>query len=100
MLGDAGGVLIIVQLTMAILSTGSAECIAVSSLWSYDVYRKYINPAATGKQILMQSRIMVCGWALVMALASIILWLMGINLGYVYNFMGTAIGSAVCPIAC
>ena len=99
MMGAGGGVLVIIQLTMAILSTGSAECIAVSSLWSYDVYRTYINPNATGKQILMQSRIMVCVWALVMAIASIVLWQMGIGLGWVYNFMGTAIGSAVVPIA-
>jgi len=101
LMGTTGGVLIIIQLTMAILSTGSAECIAVSSLWSYDVYRKYINPNATGKQILLQSRIMVCVWALVMAISSIVLnAIPGIGLGWVYNFMGTAIGSAVVPIAC
>merc|ERR1711871_1239334 len=47
LIGNTGGFLIMVQLTMAILSTGSAECIAVSSLMSYDVYRPYINPEAT-----------------------------------------------------
>merc|ERR1719482_277633 len=49
LIGSAGGLLVIIQLTMAILSTGSAECIAVSSLMSYDVYRTYLNPKATGK---------------------------------------------------
>merc|ERR1712060_505951 len=47
--GESGGLMVMVQLTMAILSTGSAECIAVSSLLSYDVYREYINPEASGK---------------------------------------------------
>jgi len=99
LIGNTGGILIMVQLTMAILSTGSAECIAVSSLMSYDVYRTYINPEATGKQILMVSRVAICGWTLVMAIASIVLNEMDIGLGWVYNFMAIALGSAVCPIA-
>ena len=36
---------------MAVTSSGSAELVAVSSLVSYDVYRTYINPKATGKQV-------------------------------------------------
>jgi hypothetical protein len=106
MLGNAGGILIIIQLTMAILSTGSAECIAVSSLMSYDVYRTYLNPKATGKQILIISRVFVAVWAIVMALASIILEEIrkanadaGFGLGWVYCFMGIWIGSAVPPVA-
>merc|ERR1711939_870093 len=42
LIGDGGGVLVIIMLFMAITSTGSAECIAVSSLVTYDIYRKYI----------------------------------------------------------
>jgi hypothetical protein len=89
-----------VQLTMAILSTGSAEMIAVSSLMSYDVFRTYFRPAATGKEILWVSRFFVCVWAIIMALASIVLKEMDIGLGWVYNFMAIALGSAVVPIAC
>merc|ERR1719502_510120 len=68
--GSSGGILCMIQLTMAILSTGSAECIAVSSLMAYDIYRAYINPKATGKQILMVSRIFVAVWAVIMGVAS------------------------------
>jgi SSS family transporter len=100
LLGKSGGILVIIQLTMAILSTGSAECIAVSSLLSYDVYRTYINPEASGKQILLCSRIFVVVWAFIMAIASIVLNEFDVGLGYVYNFMATALGSAVVPIAC
>jgi len=98
--GSSGGLLVMIQLTMAILSTGSAECIAVSSLLTYDLYRTYFNPNASGKCILILSRVFVCFWALIMAVASIVLGLMGVGLGYVYNFMATALGSAVVPIAC
>ena len=38
LLGKAGASLILVMLFMAIVSTGSAESIAVSSLVSYDIY--------------------------------------------------------------
>jgi len=88
------------MLFMAITSTGSAECIAVSSLLSYDIFRTYIKPDATGMQIMMCSRIMVVVWAFVMAIASIVLKEFDVGLGYVYNFMATALGSAVVPIAC
>merc|ERR1712060_996958 len=100
LLGPAGGTMVMIQLTMAILSTGSAECIAVSSLLTYDLYRTYINANASGKKILLLSRFLVCVWALVMAIASIVLNEMKVSLGYMYNFMATAMGSAVFPIAC
>merc|ERR1719149_345239 len=99
MMGKGGGIFMIIMLFMAITSTGSAECIAVSSLVAYDIYREYINKNATGAQILMHSRIVVCVWALVMACASLILNAIGVGLGWVYNFMGICIGSAVVPIA-
>lgn len=51
-LGQGGAILILIMLFMAVTSTGSAELIAVSSIISYDVYRAYINPEATGEQIL------------------------------------------------
>jgi len=105
LLGPAGGWLVLIMLFMAITSTGSAEMIAVSSLLTYDVYRKYINPAADGKKILKVSRMMVGVWAFVMFLLNIILWQIGsatggkIGLGWVYNFMGIMIGSAVVPVS-
>ena len=43
--------LIIIIVFMAVTSSGSAEFVAVSSLLSYDVYKTYINPKATGKQV-------------------------------------------------
>jgi len=43
-LGPAGAFILLLQLFMAITSTGSAEIIAVSSILTYDVYYEYINP--------------------------------------------------------
>lgn len=98
LLGDAGAVLVLIMLFMAIVSTGSAESIAVSSLVAYDIYREYINPEATGAQILLVSRVVVVGFGLVMGALSILLFEIGLNLGWVYLFMGVVIGSAVIPL--
>merc|ERR1712151_1424305 len=98
LLGGAGASLILVMLFMAIVSTGSAESIAVSSLVSYDIYREYINPEATGKQILLVSRVVIVLFGLFMGLFSILLAAIGLNLGWVYLFMGIVIGSAVFPL--
>jgi Na+/proline symporter len=98
LMGDSGAALILIMLFMAIVSTGSAESIAVSSLISYDVYRKYINPEATGQQILFVSRVVIVLFGLFMGCFSIVLFELGLNLGWVYLFMGVVIGSAVCPL--
>jgi len=43
-LGAGGAFILLLQLFMAITSTGSAEIIAVSSILTYDIYYEYINP--------------------------------------------------------
>lgn len=98
LLGDAGSILILIMLFMAIVSTGSAESIAVSSLIAYDIYRQYWNPDATGEQILFVSRVVIVVFGLFMGCFSIILFEIGLNLGWVYLFMGVVIGSAVVPL--
>ncbi len=98
LLGQSGAILILIMLFMAIVSTGSAESIAVSSLVAYDIYRQYINPEATGAQILFVSRVVVVGFGLIMGALAILLFEIGLNLGWVYLFMGVVIGSAVAPL--
>ena len=66
LLGQAGSALILTMLSMAIVSTGSAESIAVSSLVAYDIYREYINPEADGDKILFVSRIVIVVFGLLM----------------------------------
>lgn len=77
LLGDGGAILILIMLFMAIVSTGSAESIAVSSLVSYDIYREYINPEATGKQILFVSRVVIVAFGLIMGAFAIALQTIG-----------------------
>ena len=99
MMGEVGAIMVLVMLFMAVTSAGSAELIAVSSLITYDVYRTYKNPAATGKQLLKFSRAVIVVFGLGMGVLAGILLGMGLSLGFVYLAMGILIGSAVIPIA-
>jgi len=96
--GSFGSVMMAVMLFMAITSTGSAEGIAVSSLVAYDIYKTYINPKATGAQILLVSKVVIVLFGGTMGVLAVALNHMGLNLGWVYQFMGNAIGSAVVPL--
>eukprot|EP00850_Spirogloea_muscicola_P004680 SM000020S06030 [mRNA] locus=s20:509810:514323:- [translate_table: standard] len=99
LLGNGGAILLLTMLFMAVTSAGSSELVAVSSLVTYDIYRTYINPKATGKQILLCSRIMVLSFGLFMGVLAVALNKAGVSLGWMYLAMGVFIGSAVVPVA-
>ncbi|XP_056850555.1 urea-proton symporter DUR3 isoform X2 [Raphanus sativus] len=99
LMGKSGSLLLLTMLFMAVTSAGSSELIAVSSLFTYDIYRTYINPRATGKQILRVSRSAVLGFGCFMGILAVILNKAGVSLGWMYLAMGVLIGSAVIPIA-
>ncbi|KAF3450282.1 hypothetical protein FNV43_RR06362 [Rhamnella rubrinervis] len=86
-------------LCFSLTSAGSSELIAVSSLCTYDIYRTYINPDASGKKILMVSRCVIFSFGCFMGLLAVILNKAGVSLGWMYLAMGVLIGSAVLPIA-
>lgn len=44
LIGPAGAVLVVIICFMAVTSSGAGEMVAISSLFTFDVYRKYINP--------------------------------------------------------
>ena len=91
--------MVLTMLFMAVTSAGSAELIAVSSIVTYDLYRTYKNPNATGKQLVKISRATIVAFGLGMGGLAVVLLSMGLSLGFVYLAMGILIGSAVVPIA-
>ncbi|ELU39310.1 urea transporter [Rhizoctonia solani AG-1 IA] len=60
LLGTSGAAAMLILLFLAVTSATSAELIAVSSLLTYDVYKRYINPRATEAQIMRVSHLMYC----------------------------------------
>ncbi len=99
LMGEVGAILVLTMLFMAVTSAGSAELIAVSSIVTYDIYRTYRNPNASGKKLVKVSRITIVCFGLGMGGLAVVLLNMGLSLGFVYLAMGIIIGAAVIPIA-
>ncbi|MDP6770190.1 MAG: universal stress protein, partial [Anaerolineales bacterium] len=99
LLGDVGAILILTVLFTAVTAAGSAQLISVSSLITYDVFRTYIKPSSTGRQLMKISRYSILGFGLGMGALASLLFMSGISLQYVYLAMGVLIGSAVAPIS-
>ncbi|MGC1135854.1 MAG: sodium/solute symporter, partial [Nitrososphaeraceae archaeon] len=98
-LGDAGAILLLSVLFTAVTAAGSAELVSVSSLVTYDVYRTYVKPWATGRQLMRVSRFTIIGFGLGMGILSSFLFQLGASFQYIYFAMGILIGPAVVPIA-
>ena len=99
LLGDIGAILMLTVLFTAVTAAGSAQLISVSSLVTYDVFRTYIKPSSTGRQLMRISRYAILGFGLGMGALASILFQFGVSLQYVYLAMGVLIGSAVAPIS-
>ncbi|PBP20277.1 putative urea active transporter 1 [Diplocarpon rosae] len=97
LLGPGGAVCTLLIVFMAVTSASSAELIAVSSIFTYDIYQTYFHPGASGKRLIYMSHAMVVGFGLFMASLSVGLHYAGISMGYLYVMMGVIISSAVIP---
>ncbi|KAL3454546.1 Sodium:solute symporter family-domain-containing protein [Aspergillus insuetus] len=97
LLGYSGAVCTTLMIFMAVTSAFSAQLIAVSSIFTYDIYQAYINPEAKGKRLVWISHLSCIAFALIMAGFSTGLYYAGIGMGYLYLLMGVIISSAVFP---
>jgi len=92
LLGKAGASAVLILLFLAVTSACSAELIAVSSLVTYDIYKTYVNPSATEKQILNVGHLAVASYALVCGLAGLIFFYIGVSMGWLYVCILSCIG--------
>ncbi|KAJ4370643.1 hypothetical protein N0V83_005164 [Neocucurbitaria cava] len=99
LMGQGGAVALLIVLFMAVTSCASAELIAVSSLLTFDVYKAYIQPKATPKQLIFVSHVMICVFGLTMSVFACIWNAASIDLGWLFLVMGLLIGGAVFPTA-
>jgi SSS family transporter len=97
LLGKGGAAATLLIVFMAVTSATSSELIATSSIFTYDLYRTYFNPEASGKRLIYMSHVLVIAYALFISTFSVGLWYAGISLGYLYVMMGVIISSAVLP---
>ena len=99
LMGDLGAIMILTIVFTAVTAAGSSQLISVSSLVTYDIFRTYIRPSATGRQLIQVSRYSILIFGIGMGVLASLLFLVGLSLQYVYLMMGVLIGSAVVPIS-
>ncbi|KAL5345690.1 urea active transporter [Pseudogymnoascus australis] len=97
LLGSGGAVCALLLIFMAVTSATSAELIAVSTIFTYDIYQTYIRPGASSRSLIYMSHVMVACFGLVMAAFSTGLYYAGISMGFLYLMMGVIISAAVLP---
>ncbi|KII91723.1 hypothetical protein PLICRDRAFT_105905 [Plicaturopsis crispa FD-325 SS-3] len=97
--GTAGSVLMLLLVFLSVTSALSAEMIASSTLLSYDVYRQYFRPNATSHEVVKASRYFIMFWAIFSGGFAAMFKAVGINLGWLFYFLGVATASGVFPIA-
>ncbi|OQN96308.1 hypothetical protein B0A48_17564 [Cryoendolithus antarcticus] len=97
LLGKGGAAATLLLIFMAVTSAMSAELIAVSSIWTYDIYQTYINAGASGKRLIYMSHASCIVYAIIMAAFSTGLHYAGISMGFLYLMMGVIISGAVIP---
>lgn len=99
LMGDLGAILILTIIFTAVTAAGSSQLVSVSSLMTYDVFRTYLKPSATGRELIRISRFTILTFGIGMGILASILFQFGVSLQYVYLMMGILIGSAVAPIS-
>ncbi|KAG5930860.1 hypothetical protein E4U53_002091, partial [Claviceps sorghi] len=97
LLGKGGAAATLVLVFMAVTSAFNSELVATSSIFTYDIYRTYVNPAARGRRLIYTSHVCMVAYAAVICCISIGLWYNGISMGYLYLLMGVLISAAVIP---
>ncbi len=99
LMGDFGAILLLTIIFTAVTAAGSSQLVSVSSLVTYDVFRTYLKPSSSGRELIRISRFTILGFGMGMGLLSSLLFHSGFSLQYVYLMMGILIGSAVAPIS-
>ncbi|CAK6481366.1 Sodium/glucose cotransporter (plasmid) [Peribacillus frigoritolerans] len=97
-LGMTGMIAFLFGLIAAMLSTGSGELNAASTIFSNDLYRRYFKPNASDSQILRAARIFGIVFAIGVLGTSIAVFKLGLSMLDVYLAMGVFVGSACVPI--
>lgn len=78
----------------------ASETIANSALVTYDIYKAYINPTATGKQLVCVSHITIIAFDLIVPCIAIGLIHAGFNVDWLLKAIGIFVDSAIIPMAC
>ncbi|CEP61053.1 sodium:solute symporter family protein LALA0_S02e05688g [Lachancea lanzarotensis] len=93
--GKSGAAAGLVMLEMSVTSATSAELIAFSTIVTYDMYRTYVKPQATGKQLIRTSHASVIFFGLFMAALAVVFNYCHVTVGWLLSFVGIVLNPEV-----
>ncbi|KIV79062.1 hypothetical protein PV11_06649 [Exophiala sideris] len=97
-LGKAGPAMYTIIAFMATTSALSAQLVAVSTIFSYDIYREYFNKNATNVQMMRVNHAVVIFWAIFLAGIDTAFAYIGLDLNFLFYLMAVCTSGAVFPI--
>lgn len=97
LLGQGGAVCTLLMIFMAVTSAMSSELIAISTIFTYDIYQTYFDPESPGHRLIKVAHACVIGFGIFMAGFATALFYIGISMTYLYLMMGVIVSSAVVP---
>ncbi|KKO97694.1 urea active transporter [Trichoderma harzianum] len=96
--GKGGAVAVLLMTFMAITSTLSAQVIAVSSIFTFDLYRTYVNKNAGNKDVIRWSHLGVILFAAISAGLTAAFNYGGINMGWTLYMIGVVTCPGIFPL--
>lgn len=99
-MGKGGSLGVLLMVFMAVTSAMSSETVATTALLAYNIYKGYINPNATGRQIMTFSHWVTPGFALCAAAIAVGFNHAGFSVGFLITAIGIFVDSAIIPMAC
>ncbi|KAM3162310.1 Urea active transport protein [Lachancea thermotolerans] len=86
--GKSGAAAGLLMLFLSVTSATSAELIAFSSITTYDLYRTYLNPRASGQQLVRASHLSVISFGIFMAVLAVIFNYINVTVSWLLSFVG------------
>lgn len=91
LMGKSGVAMVLIMVFMAVTAAFSSETIAISAMVTHDLYKRYVNPEATGKRLVWVADITVIAFGVVCVALGIGL----AHAGFEVSFITTASGIIV-----
>lgn len=98
LLGKNALAAMVLVMYLAVTSTVSAQMISVSSIISFDIFRKYFKPDATNKQLIFVSHAGVVFFGLFSAGFLVMLYYVGVDMTWLAYFYSLLICPGVIPM--
>ncbi|ORY55682.1 putative sodium/proline symporter [Pseudomassariella vexata] len=99
-MGKGGSIGVLLTVFMAVTSAMSSETVATTALLAYNLYKAYIDPNATGKQIMTFSHWVTPGFGICTAAIAVGFNHAGFSVGFLVTAIGIFVDSAIIPMAC